>query len=79
LEDLTSSGGLVTPAWPAPSESTHDLRHTYATLLRKQGMHIKFFQELLGHGDVSLTLNVYSYVPPDMGDATGAIDEALGG
>jgi integrase len=42
-------------------------------------MHIKFVQELLGHGDVSLTLNVYSYVPPDMGDATGAMDEALGG
>ena len=70
---------MVTPAWPAPSESTHDLRHTYATLLRKQSVHIKFVQELLGHGDVSLTLNAYSYVPPDMGDATGAMDEALGG
>ena len=36
----------------------HHLRHTYATLLRKQGMHITFVQELLGHGDMSLTLNV---------------------
>jgi site-specific recombinase XerD len=41
----------------------HDLRHTCATLLLKQGVHVKFVQELLGHDDVSLTLNVYSHVP----------------
>ena len=57
----------------------HDLRHTRATLLLKQGIRVKFVQELLGHGDVSLTLNVYSHVLPDMGDAAaGAMDEALG-
>jgi integrase len=57
----------------------HDLRHTCATLLLKQGVHVKFVQELLGHGDVSLTLNVYSHVLPDMGNAAaGAMDEALG-
>jgi integrase len=42
-------------------------------------VHMKFVQELLGHGDVSLTLNVYSYVLPDMSDAVRAMDEALGG
>lgn len=57
----------------------HDLRHMCATLLLKQGVHVKFVQELLGHGDVSLTLNVYSHVLPDMRDAAaGAMDEALG-
>jgi integrase len=57
----------------------HDLRHTCATLLLKQGVHVKFVQELLGHGDVSLTLNVYSHVLPDMGDAAAeAMDAALG-
>ena len=57
----------------------HDLRHTCATLLLRQGVHVKFVQELLGHGDVSLTLNTYSHVLPDMGDAAaGAMDEALG-
>ena len=56
----------------------HDLRHTCATLLLKQGVHVKFVQELLGHGDVSLTLNTYSHVLPDMGDtAAGAMDDAL--
>lgn len=34
---------------------------------------------LLGHSDVSLTLNIYSHVLPDMGDAAvGAMDDALG-
>ena len=57
----------------------HDLRHTCATLLLKQGVNPKFVQELLGHADISLTLNVYSHVLPDMGNAAaGAMDAALG-
>lgn len=57
----------------------HDLRHTCATLLLRQGVHAKYVQELLGHADISLTLNVYSHVLPDMGDAaSGAMDDALG-
>jgi integrase len=46
---------------------------------RKSGVHVKYVQELLGHADISLTLNVYSHVLPDMGDAAaGAMDDALG-
>jgi integrase len=57
----------------------HDLRHTCATLLLKQGVNPKFVQELLGHADISLTLNTYSHVLPDMGDAAaGGMDAALG-
>lgn len=57
----------------------HDLRHPFAALLLKQGVHPNFVQDLLGHADVSLTLNVYSHVLPDMGDATAdAIEAALG-
>jgi integrase len=57
----------------------HDLRHTCATLLLRQGVNPKFVQELLGHRDVSLTLNTYSHVLLDMGDvAASAMDEALG-
>jgi integrase len=56
----------------------HDLRHTCATLLLEQGVNPKFVQELLGYADISLTLNVYSRVLPDMGDAAaGAMDAAL--
>jgi len=56
----------------------HDLRHTCATLLLRQGVNPKFVQELLGHSDVSLTLNIYSHILPDMGDqAAVAMDAAL--
>jgi integrase len=48
-------------------------------LLLRQGVNPKFVQELLGHGDVSLTLNTYSHVLPDMGDAAAvAMDAVLG-
>jgi integrase len=61
-----------------PDMRFHDLRHTCATLLLRQGVNPKFVQELLGHRDVSVTLNVYSHVLPDMGDqAAIAMDAVL--
>ena len=57
----------------------HDLRHTCATLLLRQGVNPKFVQELLSHAHISLTLNTYSHVLPEMGDAAaGGMDAALG-
>jgi integrase len=56
----------------------HDLLHTCATLLLRQGANPKFVQELLGNADISLTLNVYSHVLPNLGDAVaGAMGDAL--
>jgi integrase len=48
----------------------HDLRHTCATLLLSKGVHPKFVQELLGHANISITLERYSHVIPAMGDQT---------
>jgi integrase len=43
------------------------------------GCKSKFVQELLGHADICLTLNVYSHILPDMGNiAAGAMENALG-
>jgi integrase len=62
-----------------PAVRFHDLRHTCATILLRQGVNPEYVQELLGHADISLTLNVYSHVLPDMGGAAaGAMDAALG-
>lgn len=56
----------------------HDLRHTAATLLLVQGIHPKVVSEMLGHSTVSMTLDIYSHVLPDMQkDATQALDRLL--
>ena len=44
----------------------HDLRHSTATLLLSLGVHPKVVQELLGHSQISVTLDTYSHVVPDM-------------
>ena len=40
----------------------HDLRHTYATRLFELGEEARAVQELLGHSNVSVTLNTYTHV-----------------
>jgi len=49
-----------------PNIRFHDLRHTAATLMLQQHTHPKVVQERLGHSDISLTLNTYSHVLPDI-------------
>jgi integrase len=57
----------------------HDLRHTCATLLLREGVNPKVVSEMLGHGSITITLNTYSHVLPDMQDsAANAIEAALG-
>lgn len=56
----------------------HDLRHTAATLLLSRGVHPKICSEMLGHANVSITLDVYSHCLPNMqGPATSAMDDLL--
>jgi integrase len=44
----------------------HDLRHSHATMLLRDGVPVKIVSERLGHESISLTLDVYSHVLPDM-------------
>jgi integrase len=44
----------------------YDLRHTCATLLLREGENPKVVSERLGHASITLTLDVYSHVLPDM-------------
>ena len=47
----------------------HDLRHTHATLMLKDGIHPKIVQERLGHSNIATTLNIYSHVLPGLQEA----------
>jgi integrase len=56
----------------------HDLRHTCATLLLGRGVHPKIVQELLGHATITITMDTYSHVLPNMqGEAVAAMESAL--
>jgi integrase len=47
----------------------HDLRHTHATLMMKQGVNPKIVQERLGHSSFAVTMDVYSHVVPGLQEA----------
>ena len=40
----------------------HDLRHTFASLLIQQRANSKYIQETLGHGSISIALDIYSHL-----------------
>lgn len=57
-----------------PAETRfHDLRHTYATLLLSKNINPKIVSEMLGHASVSITLDVYSHLMPDMQEMTAKV------
>ncbi len=51
-----------------PNIRFHDLRHTCATLMLTVGTNPKVVQETLGHANVSITLDTYSHLLPNMQD-----------
>ncbi len=61
-----------------PRIRLHDLRHTYATLGLRAGVHPKVMSERLGHATVGVTLDLYSHVTPSLDrDAADAVASLL--
>lgn len=48
------------------SFSMHSLRHTFATRCFELGVEPKIVQEILGHTNISMTLNIYTHPSEDM-------------
>ncbi len=56
----------------------HDLRHSVASLLLSRGVHPKVVQEILGHSQIGITMDIYSHVLPSMHqDAMDKLDQAF--
>ena len=54
-----------------PNITFHDLRHTYATRLFERGVSPKIVQEILGHSNISITLNTYTHVSEEIKNEVG--------
>ena len=53
---------------PIPFEkiTPHTLRHSFATRAFENGLAPKTVQELLGHSNINLTMNLYTHVTQDI-------------
>jgi len=61
-----------------PKVRFHDLRHTHATLALAETKNIKAVSSRLGHGDITLTLNVYAhYLPAHEDEYVAAMEKLL--
>ena len=45
-----------------PNITPHVCRHTYCSNMAKSGMNLKTLQYLMGHSDISVTMNVYTHI-----------------
>ena len=56
----------------------HGLRHTHATVLLREGVHLKVVADRLGHSSTRLTADTYSHVVPGLGrEAADRTDTVL--
>jgi integrase len=63
-----------------PDIRFHDLRHSAATILLSMGAHPKVVQEMLGHNQISMTMDIYSHVLPTMQrDIVSKLNDAFQG
>jgi len=61
-----------------PHIRLHDLRHSNATAMIAAGINAKVVQHRLGHANVSVTLNTYTHVLPEMDqEAADKLNQAL--
>lgn len=49
-----------------PQFSCHSLRHTFTTRMCEAGVNVKVIQSILGHKDITTTLNIYADVTKEM-------------
>lgn len=61
LEQIEKGSDLLLPNF-----SCHSLRHTFATRMCENGINLKVIQDVMGHTDISTTMNIYTDATRDM-------------
>jgi len=63
-----------------PDIRFHDLRHSSATMLLGMKVHPKIVQEILGHSQIAITMDIYSHILPTMQEeAMNKLNDVLQG
>ncbi|MDY3366483.1 tyrosine-type recombinase/integrase [Zhenhengia yiwuensis] len=65
IRNLTRSYARVLKRAGLEHKKFHSLRHTYATRLFENNIPPKKVQALMGHNDISTTMNIYTHVIPE--------------
>ena len=61
-----------------PRIKLHELRHTHATILLSEGVHLKAVQDSLGHSTIATTADIYSHMVDGLQvDAAAKFGEAI--
>jgi integrase len=74
----------VTQAWERLARRSglagvrlHDARHSHASLMLKQGIHLKVVSERLGHSGIQITADTYSHITPGLQQAAADMFDDL--
>src|SRR5713226_2522718 len=77
--NLRRSFGRLLERAGLPRMRFHDLRHSCASLLLVQGVPARVVMETLGHSNISITMDTYTHVLPELQrQAAEAMDRVLG-
>ncbi len=53
---------MLHPDKPLPVITPHVYRHTFCTNMANAGMDVKVLQYIMGHSEIEVTMNVYTYM-----------------
>jgi integrase len=77
-DSLTQKWERFIAKYHLPRIRLHDLRHSNDTAMIAAGINAKVVQHRLGHANVSVTLNTYTHVLPEMDqEAADKLNQAL--
>jgi integrase len=74
---ITKLFNAAVKATGLPVIRLHDLRHSYATLALRAGVHPKVVQESLGHATIAMTMDTYSHAIPALQESAAELIAAL--